>query len=103
MHGDASHDCLSPSSVFRESLTTQKAVLLGFAPSRVAMIFLLLIRGTFGEPIAIHCCAYTDLAKEIFDKSPLQQERARADKIIRRIAECGGYGGGGGGYGGRRY
>jgi hypothetical protein len=28
-----------------------------------------------------------DLAKEIFDKSPLQQERARADKVIRRIAK----------------
>jgi len=28
-----------------------------------------------------------DLARETLDKSPLQQERARADKIIRRIAK----------------
>ncbi len=28
-----------------------------------------------------------DRAQEIFHKSPLQQERARADKVIRRIAQ----------------
>jgi hypothetical protein len=28
-----------------------------------------------------------DLAKEIFNRSPWQQERARADKAVRRLAE----------------